>query len=98
MKNEQPKKFKISNTMYHAFWALLLISAVLTANAHWERHNHQAQERVNMQQQLDRQILTNESLRQDILLYGSDAYIERTASERLGLVHPDEIVFISNED
>jgi len=97
MKDER-KEFRITNTMYHIFWCLLLISAILTAAMHFERHNHNTAVKQELLQQLSRQSSVNESLRQDLSLYGSDAYIERTAGERLGLVKPDEIVFYSSED
>ena len=92
------EKLKISNKMYTIFWCLLFISAVLTATLHIERHNHNAIVKKDLEQQLESQAAVNESLRNDLLLYGSDAYIERTASERLGLVKPDEIVFYSSEE
>jgi len=97
VKND-PKKFRITNTMYHIFWCLLLISALLTATIHFERHSHFSIVKQEMQQQLKSQESVNESLRNELLLYGSDTYIERTASERLGLVKPDEIVFYSSEE
>lgn len=95
VKNGQ-KKFTITNTMYHIFWCLLLVSALLTAAMHFERHSHHAVVKQDLQQQLRKQESVNESLYHELSLYGSDTYIERTASERLGLVKPDEIVFYSS--
>ena len=96
MKNSQ-KRFRITNTMYHIFWCLLLISALLTAAIHFERHSHFTTQRQELEQLLLYQESVNASLQGDLTLYGSDAFIERAASERLGLVKPDEIVFFRSE-
>ena len=97
MKNDR-KKFHITHTMYHIFWCLLLISALLTTAIHFERHSYYAAMKQELEQQRLHQSSVNESLRQELLLYGSDTYIERIASERLGLVKPDEIVFYTSEE
>lgn len=98
MAEEQKRTFRVTNTMYRVFWCVLAISAVVVAATHSERHKYYDTEKKALAAQLEQQAATNDSLRKELDYYGTDAYVERVAGERLGLVKPDEIVFYNSEE
>lgn len=97
-KEKQKKPFRLTNTVYHVFWVLLLVSVVVGTAVHTERHSYYEAEKKKLAIKLEQQAAVNESLRKELEYYGTDAYVERVAGERLGLVKPDEIVFYNSEE
>ncbi|MCL2500005.1 MAG: septum formation initiator family protein [Defluviitaleaceae bacterium] len=87
------KKRRIRWLLYMVFWLALAGSfgwlAIDQAALYSALRNDIEQVKV----EIERAVSAHEELERQIAFIGSDAYIERQARERLGLVKPTEIIF-----
>ena len=81
---------------YIPFWAFLFVGFGSVILSQAERRDKFLAEQRLLASELDALKKTAEELNDQIRFHSEDYYIEKTARERLGLVYPDEYIFIAD--
>ena len=96
--NQAKKGKKLSKFLYLFFWLILITATLGLTISQSSRYNTLRNELDRVQENLRREQEAYELLLEQEVYYESDAYIEQLARDWLGLVRPDEIVFINEQD
>jgi len=100
-RNQQPQRLKVKRRLkkraflYLAFWVVLVVAFGRLAAVQATRYNELRAEITRMQAETAHESRIAEELRQRLAFIGTPAYIEQMARERLGLVRPNEILFVN---
>lgn len=90
-RTEPQRSFKFSKSKLPVLVAvLLLIYLAVSLGSQFNKLSIMQQDIQRMQQEIEQMKEKNEALRSELQLVQSDAYVERTAREKLGLVKPGE--------
>lgn len=91
-KRARPRKaFNVSRSKLPAVvLSLLLVYLVISFCSQFSKLSSMQKDVRNIQQQVLEMQQKNETLREELRLAQSDAYIEKTAREKIGLVKPGE--------
>ena len=90
-RTEPRRSFKLSKSGLPGLIAvLLLVYLVVSVGSQFSRLSIMQQDVQRIQQEVEQMKQKNDNLRSDLQLVQSDAYIEKTAREKLGLVKPGE--------
>jgi cell division protein FtsB len=92
------KKRKWRTMLYLTFWlfvAGVFAGAIAMQAAGYNRHRRALNQALA---DLAQEKKTYENLLAEMAFYESDAYLEQLAREQLGLIKPDEMVFINIAD
>lgn len=92
-KRIKKKDSPLITTLYIVFWAVVLILFGGLFISQMESYNELQKELTRVNSDVSRAKVENERLETQLSFFDSDAYIERLARERLGMVRPNEIVF-----
>ncbi len=90
------KKGSIKQKFYFLFWAVLIVFFGVGLSLQFGQYKVFSAEKNELAIKIETQTSVNENLKKELDYYGSDSYVERVASEKLGLVKPDEIVFVNS--
>ena len=78
-----------------AFWIMTLVMFMTIFALHASRYNNLRGELNQLQAELAREQREYERMMDQMAVLETHAYVEQLARERLGLVFPDELVFIN---
>ena len=94
MKNKKMKKPRPRLVLiFVIFWMVLIGLCFALVVGQAGRYNELRSELDSVQADIERATARYYDLRHQLQFFDSDAYIERLARERLGMVRPNELVF-----
>jgi len=91
--NKPKKKRRFSMFLYIIFWIAIIGMFSGMVVVQMSNYNEYRADLLRIQADIAREQAIYADLRLQMTMFDSDAYIERLARERLGMVHPHEIVF-----
>ena len=100
-KKEKRSKFanlSLSVTFWLALSAIFVIFFLVIIGHEITRLNNYTDQAAAIQERINIEVRRGQQLEAELHRDNIDDYIERTARERLGLVMPDEIIFIRDRD
>ena len=100
-KKEKRSKFaklSLSVTFWLALSAVFVIFFLVIIGHEITRLNSYTAQTQVLQERINNEMRRGQQLEAELHRDNIDEYIERTARERLGLVMPDEIIFIRDRD
>ena len=89
---------KISFFMYLSFWTTIVVMFLGLLISQASRYNEVRANYERIQASIARERAINEDLYLQMTFFDSDAHIEQLARERLGMIHPNQIVFRNQAD
>jgi len=92
VEKKKKQKRRIS-WLFIVFWVAIISLSLTFVTGQARRYSQLSTELYQAQSNLARERATFNDLYLQLLFFDSDAYIERLARERLGMVRPNEIVF-----
>jgi len=97
MSKAKKNKGKKSFTAVFVAIFMLMFSVVIGINFINQTSIYQKlkSEEISIQKQIDEEKLKSVQLENEKEYYSSDAYVEKAAREQLGMVKPDEVLYIN---
>jgi len=92
-RKKKKKPMRKSIWAFGIFWVLLIALTCALVIGQARRYNELREVYDRVQAELAQEQAINEDLYLRLLFFDREAYIERQARERLGMVRPNEIVF-----
>lgn len=90
-RTEPQRSFKFSKSRLPGLVAVLILSYLaISLGSQFSKLSIMQQDVQRIQQEIEQMKEKNDALRSELQLVQSDAYLERTAREKLGLVKPGE--------
>lgn len=91
-KRPEPRRsFKITKSRLPGLMALLILSYLaISLSSQFSKLSVMQQDMQRIEQEIGQMKEKNDALRSDLQLVQNDAYLEKTAREKLGLVKPGE--------
>ena len=86
---------RLVNTTYYGIWILSLVMLLAIFSTFITRYNTLMGELNQLQAELAREQMDYSAMRTQAEYLETDAYIEMLARERLGLVFPNDLVFLN---
>ena len=79
--------------LFAIFWVMILVMLSGFVVSQAGRYNELRARLAQVQAYIDEEKAEMEEMNFQLQFFDSDAYIEHLARERLGMIHPDQIVF-----